>query len=606
MTQRQTHYRYFFVLFELVWAVYAVAHTMRHVFIASGGKLSSRKGVTPQADVTPAIAFGYVRQSYSRYALDDEPKPESLEGHSIERDSPPKGRHDSVSIDRQKHNIEVAAARGGYHVEWFIEEEGHRSGRDLSQRPEMTALLARLEQTGVRAVIANDMARLFRRGWRMGQLLEVLQQHGIKLILAAPGRELDLSTPEGKMIASFMAMVDEWYVEDVRQRALDHQRWRREQGLTLGLPPCGAIRRDGKMLIPSPFGAWLLADGSLLSGHRDDMPPQFNALWRGYYEAVQATLELYSHNEMGYKRLARELRRAGWFYRSNRSQPKLPQADDVRRVIAAWPQYAGLVVVGASKSRRLGDVPLDWVSTGHSIFDEALLRQVAWVEADRRRVRAHRAIGSKAVAYPYPLRGLVLCAQCRQAKLSGTDKNGRRAYRHAQRPDCATQVRSVSAPDLENGVLSVLSRLQFSVAVDKTLTAAQVSWVGAQAAHAAALEAQRRMTLYRLKRQMTALNVQLEEGILTEYAYHQQRAALLHRQEAASCLPHAPSDSNLDMGRYIQSIRTPIQLWEKASPTERQTLMALLFENIWYDLDKGQITNYLLQPWAQHVFRVAE
>ncbi len=159
---------------------------------------------------------------------------------------------------------------------------------------------------------------------------------------------------------------------------------------------------------------------------------------------------------MGYKHLARELCRAGWFYRSNGGQPKLPQVDDVRRVIAAWPQYAGLVVVGPSKNRRLGDVPLDWVSTGHPIFDEALLRQVAWVEADRRRARAYRAVGSKGAAYPYPLRGLVICAQCGQAKLSGTDKNGRRAYRHAQHSDCTTRVRSVSAGELETAVVSLL------------------------------------------------------------------------------------------------------------------------------------------------------
>ncbi len=114
------------------------------------------------------------------------------------------------------------------------------------------------------------------------------------------------------------------------------------------------------------------------------------------------------------------------------------------------------------------------------------------------------------------------------------------------------------------------------------------------------------MTLYRLKRQMSALGVQLEEGVITEYAYHQQRAVLLQRQEAARCPPDAPSHFHLDMDQYIQSVRAPIQLWEKASLIERQTLMALLFESIWYDLDKGQITEYRLQPWAQHVFVLAE
>ena len=583
---------------ELILTLCTAIRTIRGAFVytVSGGKHPSTQG-NQQVEEKLSIALAYVRESFSR-AVEDTPK----RGGPARKGGKPKGRTDTVSKARQKQNIEDAARSHGFQIEWFVEEEGHRSGRDLSQRPQMQRMLKRLHEGGVRALVVNDLARLFRRGWRLGELLEELQKLNIILILAGSGRELDLGTFEGKMIALFMGIVDEWYAEDVRQRVLDYQERRRQSGLTIGPWPFGTIRQDGAALRPSPFGVWLLTDGTLKSGQRDEVSPQPDALWRGYYDAAHATLELYSQNAMGLNRIARELRRSGWFYRSSRGQPKLPQADDVRRVIAAWPQYAGLVVIGASKSRRRGDIPLDWPPTGREIFPESLLRQVAWVENERRHVGSPRAVGSKVNAYTYPLRGLVICACCGKAKLSGTDKDGRRAYRHAQRSDCQTQVKSVSARDLENEVLRLLSRLRFTDIVDNALYSAQVSWADAQAESARRAEIKRRMNLHQIPRQLTALNVKLEMGVITEYDYRQQRAALLRRQTEASQTTATHPAADVDMEAYLQAIRVPLWLWERATPAKRQMLMTLLFESIGYDLDQRRITDYQLQPWARHVF----
>jgi len=47
--------------------------------------------------------------------------------------------------------------------------------------------------------VANDLARLHRKGWGVGDLIETLEQLGVALVLAAPNREVDASTPVGKM-----------------------------------------------------------------------------------------------------------------------------------------------------------------------------------------------------------------------------------------------------------------------------------------------------------------------------------------------------------------------------------------------------------------------
>ena len=597
MKDRQ--FRHLLFCIELLLTLCAAIRTIRGAFVytASGGKHPSTQGDQEIEEKVLRIGLAYVRESFSR-AVEDTPK----RGEPGRKGGEPKGRTDTVSKARQKQNIEDAAQPYGFTIEWFVEEEGHRSGRDLSQRPQMQQMLKRMHEGGVRALIVNDLARLFRRGWRLGELLEELHKLNIILILAGSGRELDLGTFEGKTVALFMGIVDEWYAEDVRQRVLDYQERRRQSGLTIGPWPFGTIRQDGAALRPSPFGVWLLADGTLQSGQRDEAPLQPDALWRGYYDAARITLELYSQNAMGLNRIARELRHQGWFYRSSRGQPKLPQADDVRRVIAAWPQYAGLIVIGASKSRRRGDIPLDWPLTGREIFPVSLLRQVAWVEDERRHVGSTRAVGSKVNAYAYPLRGLVMCACCGKAKLSGTDKDGRRAYRHAQRSDCQTQVKSVSARDLENEVLRILGHLRFTAAVGNALAAAQVSWADAQAEVAHSAEIKRRMNLYQIPRQLNALNVKLEMGVITDHDYRQQRTALLRRQTEASRTTVMHPESDVDMEAYLQAIRAPLRLWERATHTKRQMLMTLLFESIRYDLDQRRITDYQLQPWARQVF----
>jgi hypothetical protein len=82
-------------------------------------------------------------------------------------------------------------------------------------------------------------------------------------------------------------------------------------------------RHSGRMENADPFTVRLVASGwqpPSSSSYRDDMPPQFNALWRGYYEAFRPRLNCAVIMKCNVRSVWRvELCCAGLFYRSNRS-----------------------------------------------------------------------------------------------------------------------------------------------------------------------------------------------------------------------------------------------------------------------------------------------
>ncbi len=110
------------------------------------------------------VAIGYVRQSYTRSGQD--------------QDSP----------ERQRANIEQVAKTYGLDLELYEDADGHKSGPPLKNWAGWQKAEARLSDPDVAALIANDLPRVHRKGWRIGKLIDFLEERGVRLILAAPGR----------------------------------------------------------------------------------------------------------------------------------------------------------------------------------------------------------------------------------------------------------------------------------------------------------------------------------------------------------------------------------------------------------------------------------
>jgi DNA invertase Pin-like site-specific DNA recombinase len=92
------------------------------------------------------------------------------------------------------------------------------------------------------AVVANDLSRLHRKGWRVGKLLDTLEKRGIALVTAAPGKEIDTSTSMGKFVINITATFDEQYADDISDKVIDGIAHRKRQGKSVGIPPFGTTR----------------------------------------------------------------------------------------------------------------------------------------------------------------------------------------------------------------------------------------------------------------------------------------------------------------------------------------------------------------------------
>lgn len=176
------------------------------------------------------IALCYIRQSYTE---DEE---------------------DKASPDRQRALIAARVEQEGWIAEWYEDVEGHKSARFVNNRPAWLQLKKRLSDPDVIALVTLDLARLHRKGWRIGDLLDQLETDGVRLVFTRQGYELDTSTYNGKFVAQITAMLDEAYAEDVSRRTKAAVAFLKAQGKNVGRPPFGTIRTKEGYLEPSRMG----------------------------------------------------------------------------------------------------------------------------------------------------------------------------------------------------------------------------------------------------------------------------------------------------------------------------------------------------------------
>jgi len=415
------------------------------------------------------IALCYVRQSFTREdKLSADRKPENDTGDSeSERGS------DLNSPKRQRANIQAVCDRNGWIPEWYQDAEGHKSGTNEKNRPGWLALKQRLNDPDVIALVGNDLSRLHRKGWRVGDLIDYLDQYGVRLVLAAPGREIDLSTPMGRLFVQFTAILDEWYAADISARAKDNIAHRKAQGQSVGMPPFGTVRGADGYLKPTPDGVWLLTDGTFVAGEADK-PPENGKLWRGYHDAVHFILSLYSTGEYGLEKIAYRFNEAGWAFRDRAGTPRLAERDDIRRVVANWPEYGGLVLEHKAKDRKAYEkINVDEIPfiEERAVFPLRLLRSVAQVRQERTMKPADQGVNR--ISHFYALAGISYCAHCEhlaeqhnnpamRSVFGGTNTYGKMRYRHKAGITCGCTNRSVLCDVYESDFTRLIKLLTVS------------------------------------------------------------------------------------------------------------------------------------------------
>ncbi|MBK9745787.1 MAG: recombinase family protein [Chloroflexi bacterium] len=519
-----------------------------------------------------------------------------------------KNESDLKSPERQRANLLAACERYGWTPEWYEDTDKHKSGTKEDNRPQWMALKRRLNDPDIAVLAVNDTSRAMRNTWRALKLFEDMSSSDVKLYIAWADRLVDIKNPDGRPTLLFQVMVDETYALEGARRAKDSISYRKNKNITVGQPPFGTVRDKKGYLVASLDGAWKLPTGGWQAGRLGDEPPVEGAIWRGYYDAAKKALELYAKDVGGYTRLATSLTNEGWAFRDRWGEPRLFSNDDVRRIIANWRTYAGFVDTGRAKERVAHEHPGQMntlFDTGRAVFELDLLRKVADVQ-ERRSVTT-RPTGSVPRVYQYGLLRLIYCAHCeqiaqqennpkRRSRLSGSNM-GKPRYRHAEGVQCGCHKRTVLAQEIEADFLRLAQALTLKQD-NLNLMLELAARTQSDSVDEKDLEQEKRAAIANLKQQLANLLDLYKNAVIPPEDYWRDKE---DRERQIAFWENRTTDLKrkaLEFERVLVAFSQLVDLWDKADSDERTSLARGLFQYLVYDLDKQQIVDFRLHPWA--------
>ncbi len=543
----------------------------------------------PAPSIPRTVALCYIRQSFTR--------------DSSDMNSP----------ERQRANCQAVCDRYGWIPEWYQDVDGHKSGTHEKNRPQWLALKSRLEDPDVVALVANDLSRVHRKIWRVGNLLDMLDEYGVRLVLAAPGREIDTSNPLGRMFLNFTAMQDEAYATDASYRQKDSIAHRRTQGKSIGMPPFGTARGTDGYLMPTVRGAWLLPDGHHTAGRADENPPVEGAVWRSYYEAAKRVLNIYAENKHGNEWIADQMNNDGWAFRDRTGAIRPFTKDDIRRLVANWAEYGGVVTDKSGKNRRAKALNPDDVlfKPERAVFDLELLKRVGQVRVERAREYSTQDHGIRHKAYPYPLNNITYCAHCEEranrennpklrSPLSGAGHPNKRRYRHKNTSKCGCMNGSVPHDIYEADFARLIKLLTVRPDALNLMTewAIQADKLRDPGHSNVDLEKEKQEAIALCKRRIEAAVVLFGDGRISREEYtrriEQNEREIAHWQARTTDTEKAA----LELAMCMDAVDKLAKMWDMGDDERRQGMARSLFTEVIYNLDTRRIVSFKLKPWA--------
>jgi putative DNA-invertase from lambdoid prophage Rac len=144
------------------------------------------------------------------------------------------------SCARQERDLLAFAARAGYAVVGIWKETVSGMQDDRSERNKVMALA---QARRIDAILVTELTRWGRSMLDLVHTLHELQARGVSLI-AQTGWQFDLSTPQGKLIASLMSALAEFERDLLRERIRSGLAAAKARGTLLGRRPGQRIKAD--------------------------------------------------------------------------------------------------------------------------------------------------------------------------------------------------------------------------------------------------------------------------------------------------------------------------------------------------------------------------
>ena len=147
---------------------------------------------------------------------------------------------DDQSCERQERDLTAFSERANYDVVGIWKEVGSGTKGDRSERKKVMALA---QDRQIDAIVVTELTRWGRSTIDLIQSLQELQAWGVSL-RAQTGLQFDLSTPQGKIIAGFMALLAEFERDVLSERIRSGIAAARAKGKHIGRRPGQRIKSD--------------------------------------------------------------------------------------------------------------------------------------------------------------------------------------------------------------------------------------------------------------------------------------------------------------------------------------------------------------------------
>lgn len=461
---------------------------------------------------------------------------------------------DGHSLDAQRRAIDAACAERGWTiVAWYADEGISAHTDDVGKRPAFHRMVEDAKRRRFDAVVVHKLDRFARSVVVALGTFKLLNDLGISF-LSLSEQGMDFTTPMGKVMFGMLALLAEYYSENLGLEIKKGKAERKAKGLHNGLVPFGYRSVDGGVAEPDPA----TMEGAVLAF-------EMAAAGKSLREIAQAL------NARGY-RTAGNMRRGAF------------TKDTVRDMLANRFYLGELPDFEPGTRRRVRE----WREGKHPALINAAVFEAAG-QAMRRRATAAKA--DRRNASVYSLSGLLRCVHCGERMRVLHNKDGRVRYY------CRNKAQGLGC----SGRGSYLDVYEEQIVGDLAAFQLPEVWKPVVLEEAARplrrdgdVEEQRRHWQARLSR----LKDLYAWGDLTREEYQAERDAA--ERELARLAPAEQHAAQVErLAAYVQSLPAA---WRDATPQQRNQLANVIYEEIWVD---GPAVEYVKpRPEVEPLFHV--
>lgn len=457
---------------------------------------------------------------------------------------------EGLSIAAQLAEMREYAAQRGWAIAAEFVDAGE-TGRTLD-RPGFKELEAAIRQGACDVVLVHELSRLSRSVFDTFAFFEILGKYNVGFA-SVKEPQFDLSTPTGRLLLTFIAAINQYYIDILRLHTKKSKRQRARQGL---------------------YNA-----STLPYGYRHEGDPRTPpVIVEEEAKAVRLAFERYATGRYSYQAIADLLNDAGYRTRRGRRFSKDTVNDMIRN-----PFYIGKVVYKEGRRGNVGEV--------YDGLHEPIISESIWEATVRVRGRHHHASRDfQRKIRPYLLSRISRCHVCgRKLRVQGSQRyTYYREMSYARGyTDCANARLGVRSEHLHAQISAIVRDLHLPSDWQEELSRI----VG---------EDEEQVTLKNQRARLIARRRRLKEAYLygdfdeDEDIYRRELAQIRQELEAL------PSTDDLIHIRHAADLLESLaDVWDQADPADQRELIRLMLREVQIDVAQGRVL--FLRPIATFI-----